>query len=143
MTIRTISSTETLELRSRILRAGAMKPEQCLWSHDNDAKAFHLGCFDGEKLVGVATFFPEEFDGQEAYRLRGMAVETAYQKCGVGSMLFEKGVELLNSLGCKLLWFNARSSACRFYEKHGCSHVSDLFFQPDSGWHVKMIRKLP
>src|SRR5262245_4454211 len=87
--IRFIQAEQTLDLRSRLLRGGHLAPEECVYPHDDSPSAFHLGCYDGETLIGIASFHEEAIDGRPGlcYRLRGMAVEPHQQGNGIGTAL--------------------------------------------------------
>ena len=74
--IRAIESSETLDLRHRILRPN-QSLEHCAYPLDDDAETLHLGCFMAGDLVGIASLFHEPQPGQQnprSWRVRGMAV---------------------------------------------------------------------
>src|SRR5690606_13479424 len=56
--IRPISAAETRPLRSLVLRPGA-PPETLVYPGDDHPEALHLGAFEGDRLVGIATVYPE------------------------------------------------------------------------------------
>ena len=116
--IRSISTSEVLPLRQKILRPHG-PAEECFYPGDDLENSLHLGEFFEDQLIGVATFYPEasrDFpSAQKPYRLRGMAVETAFHRRGVGKRILQRGEEELQTRGCDLLWFNARENAFAFY----------------------------
>ena len=140
--IRFINPALTRDLRSRVLRPG--RPiEECSYPEDTLPGAFHLGAFDGEDLVGIASFSPEHIEGtQNAYRLRGMAVDPALQGRGIGAQIMQFAFAHLGSLGCDVLWCNARTPAVGFYRNLGFETFSDEFDIPTIGPHYKMKRPM-
>lgn len=150
ITIEQITSLQTIDLRTRILRPG-QPIEVCHFPTDNLSSTFHLGAFVHEEgfapvLAANGTFvkdanalFP---DAQNPYRLRGMATDTHYQGMGLGSQILQQGEMLLKVLNCDLFWFNAREKAFSFYEKNGFTVVGDLFDIPGAGLHKVMYKWL-
>lgn len=137
-----ISAEQTHDLRSRVLRPGQPK-ESCSFPQDTLVGSFHVGCFCGEQLLGIASFSVENLpDTHNAYRLRGMAVEPTEQGRGIGSVLIAAAVEHLATLGCDVLWCNARTSAAPFYHKLGFTTFSDEFDIPTIGPHYQMKRTI-
>jgi GNAT superfamily N-acetyltransferase len=144
MEIRPITSTEARTVRLPVLRAG-LPPESAVLDRDDDPGTRHFGAFDGERLVGVATFFAEPCPirpGPRAWRLRGMATIADMQGRGAGSSLVAKGVGIATAAGAALMWCNARTSARGFYEKLGFVAEGDEFELPVAGPHFVMIKDL-
>ncbi|WGQ12029.1 GNAT family N-acetyltransferase [Pedobacter gandavensis] len=141
--IKRITAAETLPLRSLVLRNG-MPYEQCIFPQDHQEGVFHLGCFEGEKLVTVATFFPEDRSeqGSGGFRLRGMASDPAFAGKGYGAKLIKFAIDELRSANAAYIWCNARSSATAFYEKLGFVFISEEFEVPGVGPHFDMLIKL-
>ena len=140
-TIRQIDAETTFAVRHPVLRAG--KPiESCHFDGDNLESTFHFGCFENEKLVGVASIFRKESDlsaDSNQFQLRGMAVLPSHQKLGIGSLLFKRCKGFCKAEGNALLWFNARTSAAAFYQNLGCQIVGEAFIIPEVGEHYKML----
>jgi len=144
MEIRPITSTEARTVRLPVLRAG-LPPESAILDHDDDPGTRHFGAFDGERLVGVATFFAEPCPlrpGPRAWRLRGMATLADMQGRGGGRALVAKGVGVARKDGAAVMWCNARTPARGFYEKLGFAAVGDEFDLPVAGPHYVMIKDL-
>lgn len=138
--VQQISAEQTRDLRSRVLRPG-QPIEQCSYPEDTLFGSFHLGCFRGDELLGIASFNIENLpDTHHAYRLRGMAVEPTEQGRGIGGRLLAFALEYLTSLGCDVLWCNARTNAVPFYHKLGFTAFSDEFEIAGIGPHYKMKR---
>jgi len=144
MEIRPITPRQARTVRLPVLRAG-MPPESAILDHDDDPGTRHFGALDGERLVGVATFFAEPCalrPGRRAWRLRGMATLDDMRGCGAGTALVHEGVRVATAAGADLMWCNARVSASGFYEKLGFVVVSDAFELKDSGKHYVMTKDL-
>lgn len=140
--IRFIDPALTRSLRSVVLRPGR-PAEECIYPEDTAPGAFHLGAFDGGRITGIASFSQEHIEGATtAFRLRGMAVDPELQGKGIGADIMNFALEHLASLGCDVLWCNARSSAVGFYMKLGMEIYSDEFDIPGIGPHYKMKRRV-
>ena len=143
MLVRPISAAETRAVRLPILRPG-LPADTAIFDRDDDPATRHFGAFEGNRLVGVATFFPEScpgFPGPAAWRLRGMATLSHVQGRGAGTRLVAEGVAAARASGAELMWCNARVTALGFYEKLGFVAVGDPFELPNSGRHYLMIKR--
>jgi len=141
--VRFISSRDTLDLRSKILRNG-LPLEDCIFPTDEIEGAFHLGCFVDGKLVSVASFFPNHYKDRKTlgYQLRGMATAKEFAGKGYGSHLVDFAVIQLNATKASYLWCNARTSAIEFYKKKGFELSSEEFEIEGVGPHFEMIKNL-
>lgn len=118
--IRHILASETLAFRQ-----AHMWPDKPL-EHvkvPGDETALHLGAFDGENLIGVASFFREP----PGLRLRKLAVAPNYRRAGLGSDLVREGAALAREQGFTQLWCDARQTARGFYEALGFKLDDDTF----------------
>ncbi len=149
ITIKEIAALETYGVRHPVLRAG--RPlEDCGLAEDNLETTFHLGAFDGERHVGVATFLASDATespiqlerASSYYQLRGMGVLPDQQGKGVGKRLMEHGIDKLQSQKVDVLWFNARVVALPFYERLGFQTIGDSFEVPKVGTHFKMYKEI-
>ena len=149
ITIKEINALETYGVRHPVLRAG--RPlEDCALSGDDLNTTFHLGAFDDERHVGVATFLKsnaaespiDSASHDSFYQLRGMGVIPDHQGKGIGKQLIEAGVEKLKVKEIQVLWFNARIAAVPFYEKLGFVTIGPTFEVENVGTHYKMYRIL-
>jgi GNAT superfamily N-acetyltransferase len=150
MKVKTITARETFPVRHQVLRKGRPM-EDCHFSGDDLGTTFHLGAFEKEKLLGVATFLMnkdvqleeiEPFKIHHCYQLRGMAVLEHLQGKGVGKLLIKTAESILKEKNIKVLWCNARTNAVSFYEKNGYVIVSDPFTIKNVGEHFKMMKLL-
>jgi GNAT superfamily N-acetyltransferase len=148
--IRPITERETLKIRNSVLRKG--RPlEECHFPGDELGTTFHLGAFEKERIIGVATFLMNkdihlnkirDIKLHYCYQLRGMAVLEIAQGKGIGKKLLKQGEQILKERNIEVLWLNARSGAAPFYEKMSYHIVSDIFDVPSVGNHYKMMKLL-
>ena len=141
MEIRSVSVAEARSIRREVLRPG--RPEsEVTYPHDDSVSAIHLGVFEGNGLIGAATFLPEECAGHKgaiAWRLRGMAVVESARARGLGSELLSHGINRASHSGVDIVWCNGRVPARSFYERHGFSAIGEEFFIPVTGPHYLFI----
>jgi predicted N-acetyltransferase YhbS len=139
--VRRASADEVRELRLSVLRPQA---ERTPSAYDLDPATVHIGAFDGERVVGCASFFPDPYDDEPlAWRLRGMAVDPGCQGMGIGRLVLEAGTAAAEEAGAPLLWANGRVSALGFYETCGWRAVGDVFdYGPGSVPHRVILRSL-
>jgi GNAT superfamily N-acetyltransferase len=124
VTIEEISSGDTLDLRSRVLRAG--RPHEG-FAEDGDPATIHLGARVNGELVGVATLVVHE---DATWQLRAMAVDDRQQGSGVGRALLDAGEACVRGRGGRLVWANARDTALGFYERVGFRVVGEGYRLP-------------
>lgn len=145
-----VTARETFTVRQPVLRKG--RPiEDCHFSGDDLGTTFHLGAFEKDKIIGVATFLMnkdvhlEQIKGIKlhyCYQLRGMAVLEIAQGKGIGKKILKRAEQILKERNIEVLWFNARVNATAFYEKMDYQLVGNSFDIPGVGEHYKMIKKL-
>ena len=139
--IRQVSTEEIRPLRHRILRPG-QGFEETLYPGDDLAETVHLGAFEGERLVGIASLYREDRAGGPAggWRLRGMATDADVRGTGFGAAVLSGCVDHVTTSGGSELWCNARLSAVGFYRRAGFEVVSEEFDVLGIGAHVVMAR---
>lgn len=141
--IRKISAEETYEVRQQVLRPGRPRRE-VFFEGDLEPDTFHLGYYDGEKIVGVATYVSRKnkfFDAPFQYQLRGMAVCPEFRGRKLGEKMLLHGEQILKEKNPQiLLWFNAREVAVDFYKKYGYKPVGDPFMIPNVCMHIVMYK---
>ena len=143
MIIRFIKAQDTWQLRHRVLRPHQAL-EDCDYPNDRNPDSFHLGAFEGDRLIGVGSFYKEKSDalgGWTQWRLRGMAVDPEFRSQQVGSTLLAFAFEQLKAKNVDLLWCHARETAKAFYLKHGFQVHGDRFEIEAIGGHYVMYRK--
>ena len=159
--VRFISGADCHDLRSRVLRPG-QPASTYVFHEDTLPESFHVGIFVDEVIVCNGTFLKQNFsevrhsydiknidekanlilNSPNAYRLRGMATDPNHQGHGYGKELINFALNELKNRGCELLWFNARTSAQKFYEKLGATAIGDIFDIPGGGPHFVMYIKI-
>jgi GNAT superfamily N-acetyltransferase len=136
-----ITETDTHGLRRKVLRDG--RPDAVVeFPQDATPGCFHLGAFDGDDLVGVATFFPEGTDlrpGARGVRLRGMAVDHDTQGKGIGRAILEAAAALLRLEEVDVLWAHGRDSALGFYQRLGWKVEGEGFEENDRPHHMVLL----
>lgn len=142
-TVLRVDVRDVLSLRGRILRAG-LPIEASVYPTDALPTTVHFGTqlgFDGT-IVACGSFHQEPFEGEPAWRLRGMAVDATAQRGGLGRMLLATAERILPTInGVGLFWANARLTATGFYERLGWLSVGDVF-ETDGLPHVRMIKRV-
>src|SRR5215204_5216271 len=118
--IRRVALEEIVDLRHVMLRHGLPR-EAAVFPGDEVPTNYHIGAFvDGGKNVGCATFHFGEWQGEPAWRLRGMATLNGFQKYGVGRAVLGFAEEMIRlESPVRLLWCDARTPAVPFYERQG------------------------
>jgi GNAT superfamily N-acetyltransferase len=140
--IRPARGEELVDLRHKVLRAGLPRHEG-IFKEDDWPTTLHAGAFVGERNVGCATMMRESYKGQAAYRLRGMAVDPDFHRCGIGRKLLDLlEARVRETRHTNLLWCNARTPAVPFYKSMGWRVVSEEFDIPTAGPHFVMIKQL-
>jgi predicted GNAT family N-acyltransferase len=140
--IKKITYLDTFPIRSAVLRQG--KPiETCFFLGDDAEETTHFGLFDDEKLIGVASVFKvnnENFEQNNQFQLRGMAILSEYQGLGFGNLLLKEVCKFVITKNAEVLWFNAREKAVNFYQNFGFSVLGNLFDIPGVGPHFVMFK---
>ena len=140
--IKEIPALETFSVRHPVLRP-RKNIETCHFDGDNLESTRHFGLFMDDELAGVASLFKSNsdlFQEKEQFQLRGMAVLEKFQKKGIGESLVKYAEENAKSRSGKLIWFNAREVAVRFYEKMGYQIIGEPFDIGDIGKHFVMYK---
>jgi len=142
--VKEISSAETITLRHQVLRQG--KPlESCHFEGDDLPTTFHLGLFYYGDLIGIVSYMNNSnnnFEDENQFQLRGMAISQQFQGKKLGNVLLEKGMQLLKQQNATLLWCNARESATNFYSKFGFTISGKAFDIPHIGAHYIMYKSI-
>jgi len=139
MEIKKCNIKEVLPLRMSVLRPGRPM-EEGIFPGDEDETTFHLGLFEENNLISIASFYKENKEGYEGegYRLRSMATNPEYQGKGFGKRILDAGIRVLKENNIDYLWCNARTSATGFYRTFGFDVISPEFDIPHIGPHYEM-----
>lgn len=144
MEVKQIDAKDTLELRHKILRPNG-DLESCQYPGDNDELTFHLGAYEDDKLVSVASFYMDnhpQVPAEYQFRLRGMATDEDNRGQGMSSALLRTAFPLIKKNHVNTIWCNARTSAVGFYEKVGFKPIGEEFEIEGIGPHILMIKDL-
>ena len=140
--IRRAAAEELIDLRHAVLRAGFAR-QAAMFPGDDDASARHFAAVRDGRVVGALTLHLNRWENEPAWQLRGMAVEPALRGRGIGAQLLLAAEQsIANDSPTRQLWCNARVPAIGFYAKHGWAVASSEFEIPESGPHVKMIKRM-
>lgn len=143
MEIQPVTAEETHRVRRQLLYAQDERADVS-YPGDVDARAVHLGVFIGVSLVGVASFIPQDLPSRSGgMRIRGVAVQPAVARGGIGRRLLEEGMRVCGEQGAAYVWCNARESSIPFFQRLGFTTISDLFDVEATGLHRRMVKKLP
>lgn len=144
LNIKRITPEETYAVRHPVLREG--KPwDSCAFDGDHLGTTFHLGCYEDDNLIGVASFLENGHalhNFTNAGQLRGMAVLNEHQGKGIGKLLLTFGEKLLLEKHIYIVWMNAREIAVPFYERCGYSKIGNIFDIAKIGNHFVMYKKI-
>lgn len=141
--VRRIDLRTTRQVRHDLLRPH-QEPSDIVFDGDDEADTAHLGAFEDDTLVGIASVMrehpPWDPDAARAWRLRGMATVPAVRGQGYGEALLERCLAHATDRGAELVWCTARVPAAGFYRRFGFEGVGDVFDIPPIGPHVLMRR---
>jgi len=139
--VKRIEAWQTRSLRHTVLWPHIEKVEDCNIDIDQREDGIHLGAFDGERIVSIASFFEMRSDKIEhgkQYRLRAMATDPEYRRTGAGKRIIEEGINQLREREVDVLWCNARKVALNFYLKLGFDVIDEWYDIPLIGPHKFM-----
>jgi GNAT superfamily N-acetyltransferase len=136
---------EIIDLRHAVLRHGLPR-EEAIFPGDELPTSRHWVALADSVVVGCATLHANQWEGERAWQLRGMATLPEFRGKGLGRALLE-GMEAefdgySGTGGGALLWCNARVPAVGFYRSMGWLVVSGQFEIPTAGPHVRMVKRL-
>ena len=140
--IKEINAEDTYPIRKSVLRKGMTLSHKMSGDHDHDT--VHLGLFESDELVCIASFMKtskNKYQGNQ-FQLRGMASAESSQGRGYGKNLLSEAEVRLKNNGVDVIWCNARQVALHFYNKLGYQTVGDIFEVAEVGSHCEMFKKL-
>jgi GNAT superfamily N-acetyltransferase len=139
--IEEVTRDEIIALRHSVLRPN-LPVESAYYPEDDHPEIFHLADRNGLAVIACVTFFPEDLDGEAAWRFRGLATDAGHRNRGVGGRLLEAGVAAVADRGGSLVWCNGRVAATAFYQRHGFTIRGEEFDLPPIGAHFRFVRRL-
>ena len=112
MTIQTIPLNAALNIRHAVLWPDQPRDFSRV---AGDADALHLGIYDKDLLICVASLYQTE----NGLRLRKFATLFAHQGKGHGSAMMRHAIDHCKIAGHPRLWLSARETAMPFYRRFG------------------------
>ena len=112
---------------------------------DYKVDTFHMVCIVDEKIVTCASFYPEKsikMKSDNAYRLRGMATASNFQRKGYATDLMSESFKELKNRNCDVVWCNARLVAVDFYKSAGFNIIGEIFDIEAIGPHYYMYKEI-
>ena len=142
--IRFIQADDVLAIRNEVLREGRLTLDECRFPNDDAEGTFHLGYFDNNQLVCIASFHPQNYKAftGKAYQLRGMATLGIHRGKGFGNQLVNFAIVYMRGQKVNYVWCNARKKAVPFYKNLGFEIISEEFEVPGIGPHYVLYLKI-
>jgi len=112
---------------------------------DYEEGTFHMACIVDEGIVSCATFYAQtsmKVKSDNAYRLRGMATDSNFQRQGFARNLIIESFKELKKRDCDMVWCNARLVAVNFYKSVGFKIIGELFDIEAIGPHYYMYKEI-
>ena len=106
---------------------------------------FHMACTVDDKIITCATFYAQtsmKIKSNKAYRLRGMATDSNFQRKGYASDLMQESFKELKKRDCDMVWCNARLGAVDFYKSVGFKIIGEIFDIAEIGPHYYMYKEI-
>ena len=142
--IKKVDAEKIRHLRHSELRKG-QDFSTTSYIEDYEAGTFHIACIVNEKIVTCASYYPEKsmkIKSNNAYRLRGMATDSQFQRKGYARNLMLESFKELKKRDCDMLWCNARLVAVNFYKSVGFKIIGELFDIDAIGPHYYMYKEI-
>ena len=107
---------------------------------EREAGYLHIGCVESldDKLVGGLMLIPLN---DEEIRLMQVAVDSKYQREGVGHAMVEYAEKRAREAGYSVIIMHAMLSVVHFYEKMGYHQEGDIF-EENGITFAKMVKTL-
>ncbi len=117
--------TDGCALRHRVLRVPL---GLSIYDEDLDAEVddLHFGMFDGATLMAYVVLTD---CGDERIRVRQMAVDTDYQRQGVGRSLIEQVEADMRKRDFKTILLHSRKTVVAFYQRLGYQLAGEEFIE--------------
>ena len=137
-TIKTISTEQTIPLRSMVLRPG-LPESTCHLEGDQADRTQHFGLFKDEKILAIVSRMQSSYLTPNDWQIRAMAVHPDHRREGLGREILQFVLEQGKEARTEIIWCNAREVAVPFYRSLGFQKVGDVFTVPGIGPHYKMV----
>lgn len=140
--IKEVKVEDILPVRQTVLRNGKPR-EECFFDGDHAKETVHLALYKNDKMLAIASILKdksEKLKSNNQFRLRGMAVLPEAQGRGFGKHLLLYAEDLIKQQSPALFWFNARTSAVKFYQKNNFEVFGKEFEVANVGPHFLMFK---
>lgn len=141
---RLISPRETWALRAARLWPEKSEGPECALPTDDEESGFHVGAFDGEALVSVASVVVQShplLDEKFTHRLRAMATAESHVGKGAGRAVIRHAESVLRQAKATGIWCDARHVALGFYARMEWDIIGASYEVPQRGGH-RLARRL-
>jgi predicted GNAT family N-acyltransferase len=135
--VNTAAYEAMIALRMRVLLAPIGIPQSYI-NAQQETTDFLIGAYSNDQLVGCCILTERS---ATIVQLRQMAVETSWQKKGVGAALLRFAEDLAREKGYQTLMMHARDTVLPFYTKAGYTVSGEPFVEVGIGHH-KMEKTL-
>lgn len=126
------------QLRWRILRAPWGEPAGS--EKDNiENECIHIMVCDDKMVIGIGRL---QFNSDDEAQIRYMAVEKAYERQSVGTLVVKTLEQQAREHGIKTIVLDAREPAVGFYEKLGYRVTEKSYLLFNSIQHYRMQKRI-
>jgi len=121
------------QIRRQVFIEEQNVPEDMEWDEHDESSTHFLITLD-DKAIATARL---KSDGQ----IGRMAVVQEYRNLGIGSKLLQFVLQYATSQNVKQVYLHAQVEAIPFYEKHGFTTHSEIFYEANIP-HRDMLKKI-
>ena len=134
-----------LQLRRDVFFPG-QSIQQARYPGDNDEQSCHFAGvirYDddlAEHLVAAVSMHVSEYDGEPAWRARGLCVAPAYRGLGIGRAFFQLCARrMCQDTPIHLIWCSAKPESYGFFESMGWHMVDEVYLMQGAGTHFQRV----
>jgi predicted GNAT family N-acyltransferase len=130
-----------LQLRRDVFFPG-QSIQQARYPGDDDPRACHFaGCVRyandrAEHLVACTSLLVDRYEGEPAWRVRGLCVAEGYRGMGIGGRFMQEVARrICLDTPVHVMWCAAKEDAHGFFERLGWQMVDEVYLLQGSGTH--------
>jgi len=134
-----------LQLRRDVFFPG-QSIQQARYPGDHEPEAAHFAGvirYDhdlAEHLVACVSMHVSEYDGEPAWRARGLAVDPAYRKLGIGQAFFQACCRrMCADSPMHVIWCSAKPESYGFFERLGWRMADEIYLMQGTGTHFQRV----
>jgi len=134
-----------LQLRRDVFFPGR-SIQKARYPGDQDAAAAHFAGvirYDDdlpERLVACVSMHVSEYEGEPAWRARGLAVAPAFRKMGIGQTFFTQCCRrMCADTPMHVIWCSAKSESYGFFENLGWHQADEIYLMQGTGTHFQRV----